>query len=467
MLLLSTITINLIFLERRIKCQLSLIIHWKLARKLLSKYCAKIIEHLKNILLSEDFLIKHRQSPKDFTRQRKLPFHLLVCFLINFVKGSYQNELDKFFQAINQSEIAKRFVSKVALCKARMKLKFETFIDLNHHLIECFEKIFSPNTWYGFRLLAVDGTTIQLPRIKEIIEHFGVWNVRKGDPRPMARASQLFDTLNKITINAIISPKSVDERDHASQLFLNLMPNDLILLDRGYPAFWLFKIIMAMSANFCARISTRWNIVKEFIQSGQKERIIQLNASYSSISICRQMGLDIKPLALRLIRIELDSGEVEVLITSLIDTKSYPYDIFAELYHKRWPVEEDYKVIKRRLDIENFSGKTVLSVYQDFHANIFSKNLTTVLTFPVSSELKEIGKKKKYEHQVNFSNALAKTKNIIALLFQRTKVGVLRLIKELHQIFLITTEPIRPGRKYPRKHKVLKRSFHHGYKPIF
>jgi hypothetical protein len=51
------------------------------------------------------------------------------------------------------------------------------------------------------------------------------------------------------------------------------------------------------------------------------------------------MGLDTSPLSLRLVRIELDSGEVEVLITSLTDSQTYPHDIFMDLYHKRWPVK--------------------------------------------------------------------------------------------------------------------------------
>ena len=46
------------------------------------------------------------------------------------------------------------------------------------------------------------------------------------------------------------------------------------------------------------------------------------------------MGLDLSPLRLRLIRIE-NAGKTRVLITSLIDTKLYPYEVFAELYHKR------------------------------------------------------------------------------------------------------------------------------------
>jgi hypothetical protein len=49
-------------------------------------------------------------------------------------------------------------------------------------------------------------------------------------------------------------------------------------------------------------------------------------------------------LKLRLVRIE-NNDSVAVLATSLIDTQQYPIDIFNELYHDRWPIEEDYKAI--------------------------------------------------------------------------------------------------------------------------
>jgi hypothetical protein len=437
-----------------------------MARHLLSKICANIIESLKKVILSKEFLHRHRNSPKAFTRERKLPFHVLLCFLMNFVKGSYQDELNRFFQALNLNEIAIRFVSRVALAKARMKLKYEAFIELNQHLVNAFENNFEPMKWYKHRLVVIDGSTFQLPRIKEFMDHFGVWNVKPGKPCPIARISQLFDSLNKISISAIIGPKSVDERTQAYQMFSHLKPSDLVLLDRGYPAFWLFKAIEATGANFCARINSKWSIVKKFIASGQQEQLIQLTAPYAAITTCQQLKLDVNPMTLRLIRIELSTGEVEVLITTLIDREIYAHDVFAQLYHKRWPVEEDYKYMKYWLEIGNTTGKSVLSVYQDFYAKIFSKNLTSVLSFPTQSKLKKAGKKKKYEYQVNFVQALSTSKNVTALLFLRTRAKVDELIKNLHQTFANSAAPIRPERAYPRNHKVLKRKFYFSYKPI-
>ncbi len=460
---LSIITSNYHY-ERSIPCQGNVKNLSFLARDLLSKMCAELVEFIKLIISSPDFLDRNRYSQKDFTRQRKLPFPVLIAFLVNFVRGSYQDELDKFFKAINRFNVAKRIVSKVAFAKARMKLKFQAFIELNQCLVGYFEKHFKPITWHGFRLLAIDGSTTRLPHIKAIADHFGVWRVRKGKPSPMARVSQLFDVLNKVTIDALIYPKSSGERELAAQHLCNARTGDLILLDRGYPAWWLFSLILSKDAHFCARIScTKWKVVKKFFLSGLDEKMISLPVHSSSVAHCNEMGLPLEPLKLRLIRIQ-NKDQVQVLITSLIDTTRYPIELFSDLYHCRWPVEEDYKTLKSRLELENFSGKSVLSVYQDFHAKVFTKNLVCIMTFPVNNTLKR--RDKMYDYQINVSQALSKSKGVIGLLFHVTVSEIAQLIAELQDIFQRTIEPIRPGRKYLRNHKVAVRKFFPAYKPI-
>ena len=159
---------------------------------MLCRNCAGLIKLLKNLILSDDFLQRHRKNPKDFTRQRKLPFSTLLFFLINLIKGSYQDELDHFFKAVNRFDIAKRIVSKAALAKAGMKLKYEAFIELNSQLIDYFYKNFKPLKWHGFNLPAVDGTAAQLPGIAAIANYLGVRHPRRGDVCPKARVSQMF-----------------------------------------------------------------------------------------------------------------------------------------------------------------------------------------------------------------------------------------------------------------------------------
>ena len=354
----------------------------------------------------------------------------------------------------------------MALSLARKKLKYSAFVELNRHLIDFFYKYFkNTKKWYGFHLLGIDGSTLKLFKYKDIREHFGTMKPNNGPEVPMARVSQMFDVLNKVTIDAIISAYHVGERELLRQHMFNLMPNALVLLDRGYPAYWIFNLILSRGGNFCARISKQWKIVQDFIESGAKEVIVDLHASFQSRNECLNMGLDVMPLNLRLIRVELDSGEIEVLITSLTDEKKYPQEIFKELYHKRWPVEVDYLFMKARLQIGNFSGKSALSVYQDFHSKVLAKNLIWVLASPAQDVVKKETKNNKHEHQINMTQAISKSKDTLFLLFERPRDIIVQLIQEIHAVFIASTEPIRPGRKFERNHKVNKREYYMNYKP--
>jgi len=175
-------------------------------------------------------------------------------------------------------------------------------------------------TWHGFRLLAVDGSTAQLLETADIVAHFGLWG-----SMPLARVSQMFDVLNEVTVDALIGSKDLGEREYAAQHLALLQPGDLVLLDRGYPAFWLFAFILAQQAHFCARMPVGvWNKVDHFVASGRREQVLDLDPCTTAKQECQTRNLSTQPLKVRLIRIELDSGEVEVLITSLLDAEQYP-----------------------------------------------------------------------------------------------------------------------------------------------
>jgi len=61
----------------------------------------------------------------------------------------------------------------------------------------------------------------------------------------------------------------------------------------------------------------------------------------------------------RFVRIILSTGETEVLVTSLLDSEKYTTQMLKELYHLRWGIETFLGVLKERLKIDNFTGKTV------------------------------------------------------------------------------------------------------------
>jgi hypothetical protein len=435
-----------------------------LARKLLLKICANLIDFLNKIILSDDFLARHRRSEKDFVRERLLPFHKMIFFLINLIKGSIQDELDDFFKTIHAEDVSTRIVTKSAFSKARKKLHHQAFIELNRFLVSFFHEHFACRKWKGFRILAIDGSTLKVPRTTECADHFGTWNPVKGESCPVARISTLHDVLNGIVVDALIRPKENGERSLAAEHLSQVKANDLILLDRGYPAFWLFALILSKQADFCARVSSHWKEIKAFVQSGQKEAIISLPLSSASHRQCNALDLPVSPIHVRAIRIDMGNGRTEVLLTSLFDTELYPADIFKELYHLRWTIEESYKTAKCRVELENFSGKTVESVYQDFFAKVFTLNLTTALTHPAQDAIDQDAHQKKHPYRINFTQALSKMKNSVVLLFAR--VNITEILNKLFSLFIETIEPVRPGRTYPRNHSVQKKRFAPCYKHI-
>lgn len=101
------------------------------------------------------------------------------------------------------------------------------------------------------------------------------------------------------------------------------------------------------------------------------------------------------PIKVRLIRIDLPSGETEVLITCMLSGKKYPNGIFKKLYFKRYKVETFYDELKNKLKVEHFLGYSDQSIQQDFYAAIFVSNVQTLIVSDLDEELWESTKKQK------------------------------------------------------------------------
>jgi hypothetical protein len=428
----------------------------------------ELIISFKKLIESKQFCNRHKKNPEDFTRNRALSFQKLIYFFVNMPQAAYEAELCRFNKELHRLDIAEPIATKSALTKAREKLEYSAFVELNNYLVNRYHWLFATKKWNDFYLLAIDGTLTGIPSAKTVAQYFGQWKGRQGNPCPKARVSQMFDVLNQITVDALIVPKSLGERQLAAAHCLHVGENDLLLLDRGYEGFWLFKLIWDAGANFCARVSVnKLKQVKSFIKSGELERIIKLPCSFNSARQCAHYHLDKNPMKLRLIRIDLPSGETEVLITSLTNRHKYSYEAFKDLYHLRWPVEEDYKLMKCRIQIENFSGKTVHSIYQDFHAKVFAKNLAAILIRSVSKRIDDITEGRRYRYKANFTNTLSVVRTHIVVLFNRSKDLLCDYLIKIQDLVVRALSEIRPNRTNPRNFKKKSRNkFHTAYKPI-
>jgi len=387
-----------------------------------------------------------------------------------------QRELDSFFKKIDSSDYTIREATKGAFSQARSKMNEWGFIRLNEIAVDTFYNESEYYTWNHHRLLAVDGTRIMLPNHPTIKEEFGEcsFGPKADSKRSMAIGSMLYDVLNQITIDAQLAPyKNTSNKRGSERVLLDkhmskLKQGDLLLLDRGYPSFALFFQLKAQNIEFCVRMkSSWWKEVRKFRESGEKEAIVTFTLpNKDRIKLAEYPESAKSPIKCRLVRVKLDTGETEILCTSLIDTKQYPHQQFKELYHFRWNEEEAYKLLKNRIELENFSGKTAKSVKQDFHAKMFLMTLSAAYAHPIEERVKKEFKadqNRKYSQKINRTNAISMTKDILVGIFIKQQYE--KALKAFDDIVYNTREIIRPGRKNERKHRQ-KKPYSMNYKRL-
>lgn len=421
-------------------------------------------------LENEEFKGHSKNGPKGvFTRDRKLTFKNLIVIIIIF-KSSIQRELDRFFKVVKNDDFNIREVTKGALSQARAKLNPWAFKRLNEVTCNTFYERVEYYIWYGLRVLAVDGSRLVLPNHPSVVKEFGQhsFGPKADSPRSLAMASMLYDVLNQITIDAEIAPYSSSERDLLMKHIDKTKAGDILLLDRGYPCVWLLFLLKARGVEFCVRMKEDWWLtVKEFTESTDKERIVTFSlpkkdrkklADYPEI-------MD-QTITCRLIKIELETGEKEILCTSLTDMEKYEYVEFDSLYHYRWNEEEAYKLLKSRIELENFSGKTAIAVKQDFFAKVFLMTLCAAYAHPIEEKVTneyKADKERVHDQKINRTNALSMTQDI--LISVMIKKQYKKALEAFDDIVEKTREIIRPGRKVSREFKQ-KRPYSMNYKRL-
>jgi hypothetical protein len=373
-------------------------------------------------------------------------------------KSSIQRELDRFYKEISQNDFNIRRVTKGAFTQARAKLNPWAFRRLNQVAVNTFYDEAEYYVWHQMRLLAVDGTRLVLPNHPSVAEEFGVhqFGPKADSSRSLAIASLLYDPLNLLTIDSRIAPYSSSEGDLLMQHLAKINTGDMLLLDRGYPSFWLLFLLRARGIEFCVRLKEDWWLkVKDFTQSNEKERIVTFSLPKKDRAKLKDYPhMQDTEITCRLIKVELENGEKEILCTSLTDCEKYPYSDFEQLYHFRWNEEEAYKLLKSRIEMENFSGKTAKAVKQDFHAKVFLMTLCAAYAHPIEEKVIaefKADKDRKHGQKINRTNALAMTMDILVPTFirQKYKEG----LEAFDSLVWQTREIVRPGRSNPRNKK--------------
>jgi hypothetical protein len=344
-------------------------------------------------------------------------------------------------------------ISNAAYSKARHKLKHTALVELN--------KLIIVKTMYGdddyktykkLRILAVDGSKVHLPTNDETREAFGVERYKNQrditGEHSYGLASVLYDVLNGIAVDARLEHIKTYEGDVANQHLSEVREGDLVIYDRGYCAFQTMAQMAQTKAGFLIRChGNSFSIVNKMLRGeGSDDVVVTIKASSVFRRQKKNKHLPTE-LTVRFVRVVLDTGEYEVLATSLLNQKEYTLEDFKHLYWLRWEVETFYGRLKTRLNLENFSGLSPEAIRQDFHATILLTGLESILTEDADELLAQ--KDTRYPQKTNKAVSFNAIKyRAFELFLDDTPPD--RVVAELTDLFLQSPTLIREDRNPPR-----------------
>lgn len=374
---------------------------------------------------------------------------------------SLQREIDLFYEGLGYSS-SKLALTKGAISRARSGLCPRVFKALNRESTRVFYQQAKVKRWKGHIVKAVDGSTAILPEshpsIKQDFPAHG-FGPKAACERNMAYLSQLYDVFNGVVCDAQMAPYATDEMTLAKAHLKHCSAGDLLLFDRFYPSYGLFVGLLQRKLQFCARMKTGWwKQVRDLMDSHDNDRIVafELPKAYHGYA---------QSITLRLIKMKDKKGKTRVFCTSLLDKQQYSRVSISNLYKKRWRVEECYKTLKHRLQLDQFTGTTSWAVRQDYYAKMLLISLCRIMAFDIKPTRKA-GQKTKSKTtkpiKINHTYALGRFKKMLLQMLQNA--DLVPLVREFQKRIALIFEPSNEGKHNPR---IFKRNVCRiNYKPI-
>lgn len=326
----------------------------------------KAIAALLALINDEAFQAKYKKAVTDFLRNRKFGFAIVVGMLLRMVKNSTQIDCNLTGDLMKIEP-----GSKQAFSQARNKIQPEAFQEMHENGITTHYKADPKGgLWRGYRLIACDGSTLRLPKSDELEASFGLYPGQEEKIKypVMARISEFTDMATKLVLSGCIgSYKTSEDEMAALQLpevvkkMRGLGQDSLIFVyDRGYPSEQFIDQHIELNVGFLFRLPKDFNLA-----------VAEISKWADSEGFIMREGWP----PLRVVKVPLSSGEIELLLTTLVE-EQYTLEDLSEVYHGRWTsMEEGYKKQKIMMQMENFSGKTVTAIKQEYWATLVVANL--------------------------------------------------------------------------------------------
>ncbi|MGI9428052.1 MAG: IS4 family transposase [Bythopirellula sp.] len=282
-------------------------------------------------------------------------------------------------QVFKQTRFARRgevSPCRSSLCHARQRLGVAPVRRLFHETVHPLATPETPGAFYqGMRLMGIDGVVLNLPDRPANDTTFGrpSGGDRGEGAFPQLRKVSLVELGTHVETAFLAKPITTSEQAVIPSL-LNSMPKDSLLLwDRGFFSYKLWKMLTTRNIRVLARVA-KCLILKPIKSLGDGSYLAKIYPT----PYARQKDRD--GLVVRVIRYKLDDpqrtghDEEHTLITNLFDVKVCPAMELIPLYHERWEHELAYDEQKTHQDPRratkpaNLRSETPAGVVQELYA---------------------------------------------------------------------------------------------------
>ena len=381
-----------------------------------------------------------------FSRNRSLPFKETIQFVLNLESQSLQTNLNHFFSFRKDTPTRSAFIQQ------RKKINHEAFRQLFRYFMDSFT---APKLFHGYRLLACDGSDVNLPRNPRD-------TVTSCSANPAAKSynkihiNALFDIMNRIYVDYSIDTGFASYEAEALHAFSDKLSGSktIFIADRGYGTH--NTILHLQHNNACFVIRT-----KDITSNGMLSPYHLPDAEFDmdisrSITSKRSKALsdpdnyvyidkrsrpqcskeDDVQIRFRVIRFRLSDGSYESIITNL-PRDSFSAKLIKEIYHLRWGIETSFRSLKYTIDMMHFHAKRFALILQEIHASFTLFNFCSLI---LQSNPYQKGKEVSSKYIPNFSLAVDSCRKFLQ------QNGNPEYLNLLH----MNPSAIRPGRRFPR-----------------
>lgn len=392
---------------------------------------------------------------KDFTRNRKLTFIDTLDFILSCGIKSLNNEILEYF------DHKKKLFTSSGFIQQRNKLKLNVIEILFKKFME---EIPLSNKYKGYRLLAVDGSDLLIPRNNKD-ESTYYKNSTNSKGYNMLHVNALYDLLNNVYLGIDIQgSKEHHERKSLITMLhrFNQKEKPLLIADRGFEGYnvfahlieanWKFLIRVKDSGTRCifnSLISDRNSEIDEefkLVLTKRKTNFIKANPKIYKYQP-QHVNFDFYDkngkykIEFRIVKIKLADGKYQSFITNL-DKEEFNLTEISKLYHMRWGIENSFRDLKHKIGLTYLHSKDVKHITQEIFAKAIIYNYSALITS--KAEIKS--SKRKYEYKINFSTAIDICKRIY-------KASDESMVSKLFILISSYISPIRNNRSYERNIK--------------